>query len=202
MLNRVLSTQRKGALVLNAVDTEESKTKPKMERLAKLGMYRHHIHMKKVAIRHQDMGKSQTTAEIQALLIVIQSGVSLLIQTQDGNTVNQLEVLAVLAILAVLAALAVLAVLAILAVLAVLAVLVILAVLAVLAVLAQTMPIKNQSGTQLMINKRIIIISAIMYQMLTMYLQKVLIHLAMTLSSALRCSTVMDLTTRLNARSA
>jgi hypothetical protein len=31
MLNRVLSTQRKGALVLNAVDTEESKTKPKME---------------------------------------------------------------------------------------------------------------------------------------------------------------------------
>jgi hypothetical protein len=199
MLNRVLSTQRKGALVLNAVDTEESKTKPKVERLAKLGMYRHHIHMKKVATRHQDMDKNLTTAEIQALLIVIQSGVSLLIQTQDGNTVNQLEVLAVLAILAVLAALAVLAVLAILAVLAVLAVLVI---LAALAVLAQTMPIKNQSGTQLMINKRIIIISAIMYQMLTMYLQKVLIHLAMTLSSALRCSTVMDLTTRLNARSA
>jgi hypothetical protein len=170
MLNRVLSTQRKGALVLNAVDTEESKTKPKMERLAKLGMYRHHILMKKVAIRHQDMDKNLTTAEIQALLIVIQSGVSLLIQTQDGNTVNQFKVMAPLLVAQLL--------------------------------VAQTMPIKNQSGTQLMINKRIIIISAIMYQMLTMYLQKVLIHLAMTLSSALRCSTVMDLTTRLNARSA
>jgi hypothetical protein len=74
-------------MVLRVLATEESKTRPDQERLAKLGQVNHLKSMETLQPRNQLSDLMLTCAETQA--VVTPSGAILLTQRRDGSTVIQ-----------------------------------------------------------------------------------------------------------------